>query len=550
MAGITERVRGRRRWIALAAAVAVAAVVVGVVAGMGGKGAHTGTGTTPGSLLPSPPAQTPPLLNESKVKNAVGQLDGIVRTAMKRTGVPGVATAVVYKDKVIYSKGFGVREVGKPAKINPDTVFLVASVSKPLASTIVAGVVGQKLITFDDPVIKHSPRFALNDPYVTKNATFVDLLSHRSGLYTGAGDLLEDLGYEQDYILAHLDQQPLDAFRSTYNYSNFGYTWGGVAAADAAGMSWEDLADKTLFRPLGMTDSSYRHADYLKRSNKALIHAEVDPKAKTWAAKYDRDADAEAPAGGASSSVKDMAKFLRLQLGHGTFEGEKVIDPDALDVTHFPHKDRGPPPAPYGRVGFYGLGWNVGYDEFGRLRLDHSGAFELGTGTNVLMLPGEDLGIVTLTNGSPIGVPEAINNAFFDAAQNGAPTVAWLSLFEGAFRAEKAAYAPAVDYSKRPAQPKPPKANSAYTGTYANSYYGPLTVSDDNGKLSMTLGPASKPTVFPLTHFDGDTFSFQTIGENANGLAGAIFKTGAGGTITSVTLDFYDTRGLGTFVRN
>jgi len=245
MSGTTGRaVRRHRRWILLAAALGVAALVVGLVAGLGGS-AKEGSGgqTKAGSLLPAPPAQTPPLLNESKVKNAVGQLDGIIRDAMRRTGVPGVATAVVYKDKVIYSKGFGVREVGKPAKIDPDTVFLVASVSKPLASTIVAGVVGQKVIKFDDPVIKYSPRFALKDPYVTKNATFVDLLSHRSGLYTGAGDLLEDLGYEQDYIFSHLDQQPLDAFRSTYHYSNFGYTWGGEAAADAKGMSWEDLAD-------------------------------------------------------------------------------------------------------------------------------------------------------------------------------------------------------------------------------------------------------------------------------------------------------------------
>ena len=112
------------------------------------------------------------------------------------------------------SKGFGVREVGKPDAIDPDTVFQVASVSKPVASTIVAGVVGRKTIAWDDPVIKYNPSFALHDPYVTTNASFADLLSHRSGLYTGAGDLLEDLGYDQGYILSKLNQQPLDTFRA------------------------------------------------------------------------------------------------------------------------------------------------------------------------------------------------------------------------------------------------------------------------------------------------------------------------------------------------
>ena len=122
---------------------------------------------------------------------------------------------------------------GSPAKVDPDTVFQLASVSKPLASTIVAGVVGSKKIAWNDPIIRSNPRFALKSRYVTRKATFADLMSHRSGLYTGSGDLLEDLGFGRGYILAHLKQQPLDAFRSVYHYSNFGYTEAGQAAADA-----------------------------------------------------------------------------------------------------------------------------------------------------------------------------------------------------------------------------------------------------------------------------------------------------------------------------
>jgi CubicO group peptidase (beta-lactamase class C family) len=502
---------------------------------------------TSAPLLPAPPGQVEPLLDRAKVDNALAKLDGQIQAAMESTGLPGMAVAVVYRDEVVYSKGFGVREVGKPEEINPDTVFQVASVSKPLASTVVAGVVGQKVINWTDPVIDHNKSFALKEDYVTRNATFADLLSHRSGLRTASGDLLEDLGFDRAYILGHLNQEPLDTFRSSYNYSNFGFTEAGQAAADAMQMSWEDLAHEVLFRQLGMSASSYRYSDYERAANKAVIHVPVGD--KQWAAKYRRIADAEAPAGGASSSVRDLAQWLRLQLGNGTYEGRPVIDAAALQTTRVPHSVSGPASAPAARSRFYGLGWNVSYDDQARVQLGHSGAFNLGAATAVSMLPGEQLAIVALTNGRPQGIPEAIAAGFMDTAQHGSSTVDWLAFTAGVFKQIDESEKPEVDYTKVPANPSPAKANSAYTGTYNNSYYGPLVVMDDGGKLAMRMGPAASPTTFPLTHFDGDTFSFESIGENANGLAGALFAVASGGPSPSVTLDFYDRTGLGTFTR-
>lgn len=499
------------------------------------------------SLLPAPPGQIEPLLDRQKVTDALAKLDGQIRDAMERTGLPGMAVAVVYRDEVVYSKGFGVREVGKPEEIGPDTVFQVASVSKPLASTVVAGVVGRKVITWTDPVIEHNKRFALKDDFVTRNATFADLMSHRSGLKTASGDLLEDLGFDRAYILSHLNQEPLDTFRSSYNYSNFGYTEGGQAAAEAMKMSWEDLADEVLFRPLGMSASSYRHADYEKASDRATIHVPLGN--KEWAAKYRRDADSEAPAGGASSSVRDLAQWLRLQLGNGSYGGKPVIDSAALQTTHVPHAVSGPASAPAARSRFYGLGWNVSYDDQARVQLGHSGAFNLGAATAASMLPGEQLAIVALTNGRPQGIPEAITAGFLDTAQHGSPTVDWLAFTAAVFKQVDESEKPEVDYTKVPATPSPAAKNSAYTGTYENSYYGPLVVLEQGGKLAMRMGPPGRPTTFPLTHFDGDTFSFESIGENANGLAGALFAGPDGGSSPRVTLDFYDRTGLGTFTR-
>ena len=290
-------------------------------------------------------------------------------------------------------------------------------------------------------------------------------------------------------------------------------------------LPWADLAEEVLFKPLGMTSTSYRHADYQKASNRALIH--VPAGNKTWVAKYSRDADAEAPAGGASSTVHDLARWIRLQLANGRFEGKEVIAPDALGVTHVPHAVSGPPATPAARTRFYGLGWNVSYDDHARLSLGHSGAFNLGAATAVSLLPGEQLGIVALTNGRPQGIPEAICAAFLDTAQNGAPTVDWLGFTAGVFQKIDEAEKPKVDYSQAPPRVEPARGNDFYVGKYANSYYGQLNVAVESGVLTLELGPAGRTTKFPLKHFDGDTFSFESIGENANGLAGAIFAPGA-----------------------
>ncbi|MFI6014559.1 serine hydrolase [Streptomyces sp. NPDC051243] len=530
------------------------AAAVGLVAALavGCTGAGADTATTAGraavatSPLPTvPPAQPPPQLTRAKVETAVSQLDDVVRDAMRRTGVPGIAVGVVHDDKVLYLKGFGLRKAGTKDRIGPDTVFQLASVSKPVASTVVAAAVGEKTVGWDDPVVDHSPGFALKDPWVTRHVTLADLFSHRSGLPDHAGDLLEDLGYDRSYILDHLRYEPAAPFRAHYAYTNFGLTEAAVAAARAAGTSWEKLSAEKLYRPLGMDSTSSSFADYEKAANKALLHVKSG---NSWRVEHVRDPDAQSPAGGASSTASDMTKWLRLQLGNGRFEGRQLIDAAALEQTHLPYMVSEPPHSPAGRAGFYGLGWNVSYDDQGRLKLGHSGGFALGAATNVALLPSEKLGIVVLTNGEPIGVPEAIASTFLDTAQTGGPTVDWLTFLGPIFKESLHGEESSVDYSKPPASPAPAKANSAYTGTYANEYYGPMAVSAQGDELTMQLGP--KKQRFSLRHYDGDTFSYRTTGEMAVGLSGVTFTVESGGRAGKVRVENLDTTGLGTFTRN
>ncbi|MDX2826779.1 serine hydrolase [Streptomyces ipomoeae] len=504
-------------------------------------GAPYGVGTTSAA----PPPQPPPQLSQDDVDRAVAALDSIVERGMKRSGVPGVAVAVVYKDEVVHLEGYGKRHIGQRGEVGPDTVFQLASLSKPLASTVVAGAVGEKTIAWDDPVAEHLPDFALKDPWVTEHVTVADLFAHRSGLPDHAGDLLEDLGYDRKYILEHLRLEPLTPFRASYAYTNFGVTAAGEAVADAAGTSWEKLSEDTLYKPAGMADTSSRFNDYEGANNKAFAH--VRNADGTWDARYVRDADAQSPAGGASSTVRDLSRWLRLQLANGELDGDQIIAADPLERTHVPAAVTHPPPAPAGRAGFYGLGWNVGYDDQGRLRLSHSGAFALGANSNVTMLPGEELGIAVLTNGEPVGLADAVSFDFLDTAQHGKPTEDWLDLAAKIYEQEAEQLRSPTDYSKPPKDASDPRATSTYTGTYRNAYYGPLTVTESNDELTLRLGP--KPMTFRLNHYDGDTFYFETVGENASGPSGVTFKDDENGKARQVTIEAFDTNGLGTFTR-
>ncbi len=372
----------------------------------------------PAEPAPPPAAQTqsdvpPPLvpampLPDNAVDNAVAKLDGMVDDLMKKSGIPGMAVAVVHGGKTVYAKGFGVKDVRSGDKIDPDTVFQLASLSKPLSATVVAHQVGQSAIGWDTPIVSKLPWFALSDPVVTRMVSVGDMFSHRSGLPDHAGDMLEDLGYDRRYVLERLRQLPLDPFRISYAYTNFGLTAGAEAVAVSAGKPWEDLADEVLFHPLGMASTSFRFADYQARPDRAVGHIHVDGRYEPL---YVRDPDPEAPAGGASSSVNDMTRWLTMMLANGSLEGKQIVDPKALLPAVTPQIVSSRATEAAMRSGFYGYGFNVGPTSAARMELSHSGAFELGSGTNFVILPSADVAIVALTNATPSGVPESLTAA-------------------------------------------------------------------------------------------------------------------------------------------
>jgi CubicO group peptidase (beta-lactamase class C family) len=526
------------------AATAAAAIVLLVLTACGPAQSVSGP---PSVLSDAPPNQVSGLaIPAGRIDDAVAKVDGLIGDLLKGTGIPGMAVAIVHGGKVLYAKGFGIKDVSKGQgpdnKVDADTVFQLASVSKSVGSTVVAHEVSDNVVAWDTPVVSKLPWFTLSDPYVTSHVTVADLYSHRSGLPDHAGDKLEDLGYDRRQTLERLKHLPLAPFRISYAYTNFGVTAAAEAVAAAAGKPWEDLSDEVLYRPLGMTSTSSRFADFIARPNHAVNHIKIGDK---WEARFQRDPDAQSPAGGVSSSVNDMARWLMMLLGNGTYNGHRITSPEALLPATTAQTVSAPATTPKARSGFYGYGFNASVNSSGRTDYSHSGAFDLGAATNFVVMPSEDVGIIALTNAAPYGVPETLTAEFMDLVQYGQVREDWAALYKKAIGWMNNPEGSLVG-KQPPANPAPARPLSEYTGVYASDYWGPAIVTEHDGALQLAMAP--KGRTITLTHWDGDTFTFPLTNENAppGTISKAVFT---GSPNASLNLEYYDSDKLGTFTR-
>lgn len=490
-------------------------------------------------------AQAPPVSRE-KVTGALPQLERRAQKVVVDGSVPGLSIAIVHRDEVVYLKGFGLRAVGKPETVDADTVFQLASLSKPLAATTVAALVSEGLVRWDTRIAELDPSFRLADPYPSAELTIRDLFAHRSGLPGEAGNELEGLGFDRATILHRLRLvKPASSFRAGYSYSNFGLTEGAVAAAKPTGKPWETVAEEKLYRPLGMRATSSRHADFMARTNRAALHIPVDGK---WVAKIERQPDAQGPAGGVSSNAPDMAQWMRLELGRGTYAGKPLIKPEAIAQTHVPLMERGRNPLT-GAASFYGLGWNAEFGRHGE-SWGHAGAFSVGARTVVTLYPEQQLGIAVLSNAFPTGVPEGLADTFFDLVFDGKVekdwVEAWTKLYGNMFA--PAIAAARARYGKPPATPSPALPLSAYVGRYANEYVGEAVVAEAPGGLVLKLGPQQARS-FPLRHFDRDLFLYPGTEELPELPSSLTFRIGPDQKAQEMVVEDFDVAGQGVLRR-
>jgi CubicO group peptidase (beta-lactamase class C family) len=479
----------------------------------------------------NPDAYSAVAVSADDVDAAIAQLDDAVAATMEDTGIPGMAVAVVYQGTPVYTKGFGVTDVDTGAAVNADTAFQVASVSKSVSTSVVASVVSDGAVAWDDPVVEHLPEFALSDPWVTANTTLGDLFAMRSGLPHEAGDDLEELGYDRAQIIEKFRYLPLEPFRDQSLYTNFGLTAAAEAVARSQGVAWEQLAADRVYRPLGMDRTTSVYAEFLAQDNRATLHVPGDD---GWVANGNRAEQAQAPAGQVSTTANDFARWMIMMLNDGEYQGTRVASAEALNQAHIPRVASEEQTDPAARTPFYGYGLGVRTDATGRVRYGFSGAYSQGAAAHYSLLPSEDLGIAVFTNAYPIGAAEGLAYSFLDSVELGENPIDWFDVMGQKFSAALAGGGAAEggeelpEFTGEAAQPL-----ADYAGTYDNVYYGPaqVVVAGDGTGLVVTVGP--KRYEFALVPFNGNVFGTPTgqsaAGESAAGEAAAAGESAAAG---------------------
>lgn len=431
-------------------------------------------------------------------------LDAYVEKAISEWEVPGLGLAIVHRDSVVYAKGFGVRKLGSAERVDENTMFAIGSSSKAFTALLLATLIDEGRAKWDDPVIEHLDWFQMFDPYVTREMTLRDLLSHRSGL--SRGDLLwygSDLTRE-DIVRRVRWLEPSWSFRSQFGYQNIMYLAAGEVAEELSGRSWDELVQERIFAPLGMRTSTTSIRPLASMSNVATPHSRIDGKVSpiAW-----RDIDNAGPAGSINSNVREMAAWVRLQLRRGEFNGHRIVSEANHREMWSPHTIIQIDTAaerlyPETHFRTYGLGWFL--EDYRGRRLVHHGGNIDGMSALVAMMPEHDVGLVILTNMNGSGLPALLMRRIFDLYIDG-PGRDWSAeiLAYTKQRAEQAEARQAARDSARVRNTQPSLALDRYAGRYENRLYGDVVITYANGRLSATFGPAFQGS---LEHWHYDTF--------------------------------------------
>ena len=419
--------------------------------------------------------------------NPLQGLDAAVEQALQNWQMPGLALAIVKDDAVVLSKGYGVRELGQPTPVDERTVFAIGSVTKAFTAAALGMLVDEGKVGWDDPVTAHLPDFQLYDPYVTREITLRDLLTHRSGL--PRGDLIWiGSDFDRAEILRRVRYLPPRwSFRSHYGYQNILYLAAGQVVAAVTGKSWDEFVHERIFTPLGMTDSSTSVTALADAANVAAPHADVDGQLRP--VPY-RNIDCIAPAGAINANVADMTQWIRMLLAGGVYGGQRFLSADTMTELFTPQtvmglkapEVRAYEPQLRGHTHFvaYGLGWML-YDYRGRKIASHTGAID-GMRAALGLVPEERLGVAVLTNLNFENLAPALMFKVLDAYLGVPP---WDSLAEWLKEAraadERAEQKWAAREQERARDTTPSLPLAQYAGAYEDAYCGRLTVTHEDG---------------------------------------------------------------------
>ncbi len=423
----------------------------------------------------------------------VPSLESYVIQAMKTFDSPGLAIGIVANDRLVYSKGFGVRSKSGAAPVDTRTLFQIGSTTKAFLAASIALMVDRGKLHWDDRIIDLDPAFQLQDPWVTREFRLFDLLAQRSGLPTEVNDGLGMLAYPEDDMIRSLRYvAPTSSFRSTFSYTNITHILAGRIVARVAGApNWNAVLQKEFLDPLGMKDTSYTAAAMEASGDHAMGYRWV-PQGTievpfTQIFPYDYYG-----AGDINSNVEEMARWVRLQLGKGSFEGHRLVSEKNLELTHRP------------RIAitndlFYASGWVVQQTKNGNVVWHNGGTSSFGA--YVGLLPTKNVGVILLTNETNVGLPDAVGLWALDRIL-GNPEVDYVAdrhkAAVSSFNAQDRQFA-------IPANPRPSQPAETLTGNFVNAAFGRALVGLQGNVPVMTFERTG--AALRLDPWDGSVFT-------------------------------------------
>jgi CubicO group peptidase (beta-lactamase class C family) len=482
-------------------------------------------------------------------------LDARVEAAMQSHGVPGMAIAIVEDGKVAMTKGYGVRKLGAAERVDADTIFPTGSTGKAITTAALAVLVDDGKLKWDDKVIDHMPWFRMHDAWVTNEMTVRDLLVHRSGLGLGAGDLMfvpSSSRSRADTVRALRYIKPATSFRSGYAYDNLLYAVAGQLIEEVSGQTWEVFVRERVLKPAGMASSVTEQSARFANPNRAWPHGRVGGRVRGMGDQVVLDerktlGDNAAPAGGLSSSANDLAHWMQVQLGHGTWtdpsgqqhkvfseaQSKEMWTPAILTPTpSYPGKLAAYSP----QFSAYALGWSV-RDYRGTKILDHGGAI-FGVQTYIALVPGRNIGIAMQMNAEDFEVMRGIAAELLDHyLGDGGQDTDWLAAFDEFAKSRIAGGVAALDATEQArakAGGKPSLPAAQYAGKFSDPWYGPMHITLDKGALRIDFTRTPGMTG-RLEHWQHDTF--RTVWDDASlEPAYVTFGLDAEGKVDRITL--------------
>lgn len=440
------------------------------------------------------------------------QIDSLVYKTMKIFDVPGMAVAVLKDGKIYHKNTYGVRSLKTNEKVNENTLFGVASNTKAFTTAALAQLIDQGKLEWDTKVTDIIPEFKLHDSYVTAEFTVRDLVTHRSGLGLGAGDLMvfpakntttmEEMIHNLRYL------KPVSSFRSKYDYDNLLYIVAGEIVARVSNKDFDTYIEDNFFKPLGMNRSLLSIPEIDADNNRIDGHAPVDGKLEITGYTFTQIAT---PAAGIYASINDMSKWVQAQINEGKY-GEKLQD--SLFSKKM-HREMWTPQTLVRRgrghynthFSAYGLGWFLS-DVNGYFQATHTGGL-LGIVSQVTIIPELELGIIVLTNQQSGAAFSAITNSIKDGyfGIKGEDRIKDYNerRLKGE-RAEDSINAQIASDLKIQLKSKAPKLDpSNIFGTYKDPWFGKVEISNQNGKIRFKAEKAID-LVGSLTFYKGTTY--------------------------------------------